>query len=133
MTAAEEAAAQAQLLEDVIATAQRLVKAEKDSSKITPAYIADKVKLAAAMFAVEIWKTRRTVKTVAPQSGPSNPFEWPVIRVLACVLFRINLNTHADTNAIATPKRYIANSTKPCLPNTPQIGVCGTTSAIRVV
>ena len=51
MTAAEEAAAQAQLLEDVIATAQRLVKAEKDSSKITPAYIAEKVKLAAAMFA----------------------------------------------------------------------------------
>ena len=51
MTAAEEAAAQAQLLEDVVATAQRLVKAEKDSSKITPAYIAEKVKLAAAMFA----------------------------------------------------------------------------------
>jgi len=51
MIAAEEAAAQAQLLDDVIATAQRLVKAEKDSSKITPAYIADKVKLAAAMFA----------------------------------------------------------------------------------
>lgn len=51
MTAAEEAAAQAQLLEDVIATAQRLVKAEKDSSKITPAFIAEKVKLAAAMFA----------------------------------------------------------------------------------
>jgi Z1 domain len=51
MTAAEEAAAQAQLLEDVIATAQRLVKAEKDSSKITPSYIAEKVKLAAAMFA----------------------------------------------------------------------------------
>jgi Z1 domain len=51
MTAAEEAAAQAQLLEDVIATAQRLVKAEKDSSKITPSYISEKVKLAAAMFA----------------------------------------------------------------------------------
>jgi len=51
MTAAEEAAAQGQLLEDVIATAQRLVKAEKDSSKITPDFIADKVKLAAAMFA----------------------------------------------------------------------------------
>lgn len=51
MIAAEEAAAQAQLLEDVIATAQRLVKAEKDSSKITPAFIAEKVKLAAAMFA----------------------------------------------------------------------------------
>lgn len=51
MTAAEEATAQAQLLEDVIATAQRLVRAERDSSKITPAYIADRVKLAAAMFA----------------------------------------------------------------------------------
>lgn len=51
MIAAEEAAAQAQLLEDVIATAQRLVKAEKDSSKITPSYISAKVKLAAAMFA----------------------------------------------------------------------------------
>lgn len=51
MTAAEEAAAQTQLLDDVIATAQRLVKAEKDSTKITPSYIADKVRLAAAMFA----------------------------------------------------------------------------------
>jgi hypothetical protein len=51
MTAAEEASAQTQLLEDVIATAQRLVKAEKDSSKITPSYIAEKVKLAAKMFA----------------------------------------------------------------------------------
>ena len=51
MTAAEDAAAQAELLENVIATAQRLVKAEKDSSKITPSYIAGKVTLAAAMFA----------------------------------------------------------------------------------
>ncbi|MEB1348203.1 Z1 domain-containing protein [Xanthomonas campestris pv. campestris] len=51
MTTAEEAAAQVQLLEDVVATAQRLVKAEKDSSKITPAYIADRVRQAAAMFA----------------------------------------------------------------------------------
>jgi hypothetical protein len=51
MTALEQAAAQVQLLEDVIATAQRLLKAEKDKSRITPAYIADKVKLAAAMFA----------------------------------------------------------------------------------
>ena len=41
MTSSEEAAAQARLLEDVIATAQRLVKAEKDKSKITPAYIAE--------------------------------------------------------------------------------------------
>ncbi|MGK5035440.1 Z1 domain-containing protein [Janthinobacterium sp. LB3P118] len=53
MIAAEEAVAQTQLLEDVIATAQRLVKAEKDSSKITPSYIAAKVTLAAAMFATD--------------------------------------------------------------------------------
>ena len=53
MTAAEESAAQAQLLEDVVATAQRLVKAEKDKSKITPAYIAEKVQMAAEMFAGE--------------------------------------------------------------------------------
>lgn len=51
MTAAEEAAAQAELLENVIATAQRLVKAEKDKSRITPAFIAEKVRLATAMFA----------------------------------------------------------------------------------
>ncbi len=51
MTAAEEAAAQAELLENVIAIAQRLVKAEKDKSKITPAFIAEKVQKAAEMFA----------------------------------------------------------------------------------
>jgi hypothetical protein len=51
MTAAEEAAAQAELLENVIATAQRLVKAEKDKSNITPSYIAEKVQKAADMFA----------------------------------------------------------------------------------
>ena len=51
MIAAEEAAAQAELLENVIATAQRLVKAEKDKSKITPAFIAEKVQLAATIFA----------------------------------------------------------------------------------
>lgn len=51
MTAAEDAAAHAELLENVIATAQRLVKAEKDKSKITPAYIAEKVQKAAEMFA----------------------------------------------------------------------------------
>lgn len=51
MTAAEEAAAQAELLENVIATAQRLVKAVKDKSKITPAFIAEKVQKAAEMFA----------------------------------------------------------------------------------
>lgn len=51
MTATEEAAAQAELFENVIATAQRLVKAEKDKSKITPALIAAKVQLATMMFA----------------------------------------------------------------------------------
>lgn len=53
MTAAEEAAAQAELLGNVIATAQRLVKAEKDKSKITPAFILAKVQLATTMFAAE--------------------------------------------------------------------------------
>jgi hypothetical protein len=50
MTTAEEASAQAHLLENVIATVQRLVAAEKDSSKITPSYLAEKVSLAAKMF-----------------------------------------------------------------------------------
>ena len=53
MIAAEEAAAQAELLENVIATAQRMVRAEKDKSKITPAFIAEKVRKAAATFAGE--------------------------------------------------------------------------------
>ena len=57
MIAAEEAAAQAELLEDVIATAQRLVKAEKDQSKITPAFIAEKVQQAATMFSGESGRT----------------------------------------------------------------------------
>lgn len=51
MTAAEQGADQAELLENIIATAQRLVKAEKDKSKITPAFIAEKVQLATSMFA----------------------------------------------------------------------------------
>ncbi|QQB37134.1 Z1 domain-containing protein [Achromobacter deleyi] len=51
MTAAEATAAQAELLENVIATAQRLIKAEKDPSMITPAFIAEKVQLAATIFA----------------------------------------------------------------------------------
>lgn len=51
MTATEETADQAELLENVIATAQRLVRAEKDPTKITPAFIAEKVQLAATMFA----------------------------------------------------------------------------------
>jgi len=50
MTSAEETASQVELLENVIATAQRLVKAERDKSKITPTLIAEKVRLAAAMF-----------------------------------------------------------------------------------
>jgi Z1 domain len=50
MTATEVAAAQAELLENIIATAQRLVKAEKDKSRITPAFIAEKVKMAMNLF-----------------------------------------------------------------------------------
>ena len=53
MTQAEAAATQSELLENVIATAQRLVKAERDKSKITPAYIAEKVARAAEMFATD--------------------------------------------------------------------------------
>ena len=46
----EDAGAQAELMENDVATAQRLVKAEKDRSKITPAFIAEKVSLATMMF-----------------------------------------------------------------------------------
>jgi hypothetical protein len=53
MIESETAAAQAELLEDVVATAQRLIKAEKDKSKVTPSFIAEKVKRAADMFASE--------------------------------------------------------------------------------
>lgn len=53
MTLAETTTAQLELLENVIATAQRLVKAEKDKTKITPAYIAEKVARAAQMFAAD--------------------------------------------------------------------------------
>lgn len=53
MNVTENIAAQAELLENIIATAQRLVKAEKDKSKITPAFIAEKVQLATMMFAGE--------------------------------------------------------------------------------
>lgn len=51
MNPTEDTVAQLALLEDVIATAQRLIKAEKDTSKITPSLIAAKVSLATAMFA----------------------------------------------------------------------------------
>ena len=51
MTAAEEAAAQAELLENVIATAQRLIKkAARDGATITPTLIAEKVRKAAETF-----------------------------------------------------------------------------------
>lgn len=43
--------AQADLLENIIATAQRLVKAERNKSLITPTFIADQVRLATSMFA----------------------------------------------------------------------------------
>lgn len=51
MIESEVAAAQAELLDNVVATAQRLVRVEKDKSRITPSLIAEKVKLAANMFA----------------------------------------------------------------------------------
>jgi hypothetical protein len=53
MTEAEEAAARAELLENVIVTAQRLIRAEKDKSKVTPAFVAEKVAKAAKTFAEE--------------------------------------------------------------------------------
>ena len=53
MIESEAVAAQAELLENVVATAQRLIKAEKDKTKITPTFIAEKVKRAADMFAAE--------------------------------------------------------------------------------
>lgn len=53
MTMAEASVVQSELLENVIATAQRLVKAEKDKTKVTPAYIAAQVARAAKMFATD--------------------------------------------------------------------------------
>lgn len=53
MNVMENGGAQAELLENVVATAQRLVKAEKDRSKITPAFISEKVALATMMFACD--------------------------------------------------------------------------------
>lgn len=50
MTVAEEIAAQTEITENVIATAQRLIRAEKDKSKVTPAYIAAKVQMAIEIF-----------------------------------------------------------------------------------
>ncbi|SFO12083.1 Z1 domain-containing protein [Nitrosospira briensis] len=57
MTPTETAAAQLELLENVIATAQRLVKAEKEKSKVTAAYIAEKVARAAEMFETDATST----------------------------------------------------------------------------
>ena len=53
MIESEAAAVQAELLDNVVATAQRLVKAEKDKTQITPSFIAEKVKRAADMFVTE--------------------------------------------------------------------------------
>ncbi len=53
MTPAETAAAQSELFENVIATAQRLMKAEKDKAKITPTYIAEQVARATNIFATD--------------------------------------------------------------------------------
>lgn len=53
MMLAEETAGKSEVLENVIATAQRLLRAEKDESKITAAYISQKVALAAEIFATD--------------------------------------------------------------------------------
>lgn len=53
MMLAEETAGKSEVLENVIATAQRLLRAEKDESKITAAYISQKVALAAQIFDTE--------------------------------------------------------------------------------
>lgn len=50
MITADTSSVQTELLENIIATAQRLIKAEKDKSKITPAFISDKVALAYKTF-----------------------------------------------------------------------------------
>ena len=54
MISPDDSARQTERLENVIATAQRLVKAERDRSKITPAFIAEKVKLAVQVFAADV-------------------------------------------------------------------------------
>jgi hypothetical protein len=51
MIHSEATVAQLELFENVIATAQRLIKAEKDKSKITPIFIAEKVACSAKIFA----------------------------------------------------------------------------------
>ena len=51
MNVIEDVGLQMELQENIIATAQRLLKTEKDKSKITPAFIAEKVHLATMMFA----------------------------------------------------------------------------------
>ena len=53
MTESEIAVARLELLDNVIATAQRLLRAEKDKTKITPSFIADQVKRAAMVFSSE--------------------------------------------------------------------------------
>ncbi|WP_075256452.1 Z1 domain-containing protein [Herbaspirillum camelliae] len=50
MTVAEEIAVQNEIAENIIATAQRLIRAEKDKSKVTPTYIAAKVQMATEIF-----------------------------------------------------------------------------------
>lgn len=50
MTEGQQNELQSELIENVIATAQRLIRAEKDKSKITPSYIAAKVQKAVDVF-----------------------------------------------------------------------------------
>ena len=53
MSETEENVLQNELIENVIATAQRLIRAEKDKAKVTPPYISDRVDKAIAIFCDE--------------------------------------------------------------------------------
>jgi hypothetical protein len=53
MSETEENVLQNELIENVIVTAQRLIRAEKDKTKVTPAYISDRVDKAIATFCDE--------------------------------------------------------------------------------
>lgn len=50
MNFTEDASMQTELLENITATAQRIIRAEKDKSKVTISFIKDKVQLSAMMF-----------------------------------------------------------------------------------
>ncbi len=54
MSVSDASVSHAELIENVTATAQRLINAERDNSQITPAFIADKVSIASKLFAKNV-------------------------------------------------------------------------------